>query len=208
MPTFRLERGILKTQPAAIIAGIDEAGRGPWAGPVLAGAVILAQATLAPDLASGLDDSKKLSPEKRETLFLALQSSQGAVLGVGQASVDEIDNLNILKATYLAMARALENLQRRVDVALVDGNRAPPLNCPVQTVIRGDSLSLSIAAASIVAKVTRDRIMTGLAAQHPGYGWETNMGYGTAEHSAALKHLGLTPHHRRSFAPIRALLSA
>jgi len=207
MPTFRLEQAILKSNPVAVIAGIDEAGRGPWAGPVVAAAAILNHETLPQHLSRELNDSKKLSAIVRERLYEALLGGPGVALGVGQASVAEIDDVNILQATYLAMARALGNLNQPVDVALVDGNRAPPLPCAVQTVIKGDSLSLSIAAASIAAKVTRDRLMAALAAKHPGYGWETNMGYGTAEHHAALKRLGVTQHHRRSYAPIRALLS-
>ena len=207
MPTFRLERAILKANPAAVIAGIDEAGRGPWAGPVVAGAAILDPTQLPEVLVRELDDSKKLTATTRERLFDLLQAERCIVIGVGQASVTEIDSVNILQAAYLAMGRALANLGRHDDVALVDGNRAPPLPCAVQAVVKGDSLSLSIAAASIAAKVTRDRIMTALAAQHPGYRWETNMGYGTAAHHDALQRLGVTVHHRRSFAPIRNLLS-
>jgi ribonuclease HII len=206
MPTFRLEQAVLKSNSDAVIAGVDEAGRGPWAGPVVAAAAILDSDTLSEALKRELDDSKILSGATREQLYAALQAEPGVTIGVGQASVAEIDSINILQATYLAMARALANLGRHVDVALVDGNRAPPLPCAVQTVVRGDSLSLSIAAASIAAKVTRDRIMTALAAQHPGYRWETNMGYGTAAHHDALKRLGITAYHRRSFAPIKALL--
>ncbi|OFX09438.1 MAG: ribonuclease HII [Alphaproteobacteria bacterium RIFOXYD12_FULL_60_8] len=153
-----------------------------------------------------LDDSKKLSPAKREHLFEQLCQSS-ARIGVGLASVEEIDRLNILQATFLAMGRAVENLGVRPDLALVDGNRPPQLSCPVKTVIKGDGKSLSIAAASIIAKVTRDRIMAALAEEFPGYGWERNSGYGSAEHQAALDRLGVTPHHRRSFAPIRALLA-
>lgn len=207
MPTFRLEREVLKSNPAAVIAGVDEAGRGPWAGPVVAGAAILDQSVLPPGLLDGLDDSKKLSPRKREDLFAMLQNTPVAVIGVGSADVDEIDRLNILQATYLAMKRALDDLKIKVDVALVDGNRAPPLPCAVRTIVKGDSTSLSIAAASIVAKVTRDRLMLALANECPGYGWDTNMGYGTAEHQEGLKRLGPTKHHRQSFAPIRALLT-
>jgi ribonuclease HII len=206
MPTFRLERAIRQNNPRVVIAGIDEAGRGPWAGPVMASAAILDPEALPKDLAAELDDSKKLSAEKREDLFARMQNCAAAVIAVGEASVAEIDTLNILRATHLAMRRALENLGRAVDVALVDGNRAPDLTCAVQTVIKGDSLSLSIAAASIVAKVTRDRLMMDLARAHPGYGWATNMGYGTAEHAEALKRLGVTAHHRRSFAPVKILL--
>jgi len=208
MPTFRLEQAVLRNHPGAIIAGVDEAGRGPWAGPVMAGAAILHPSTLPEALMTGLDDSKKLSSDKREALYALLQSSEAVVMAVGEASVSEIDELNILQATFLAMRRAVENLKTNIDVALVDGNRKPPLSCAVQTIIKGDSASLSIAAASIAAKVTRDRLMIALAQQHPGYGWDTNMGYGTVAHSAALHRLGVTPHHRQSFAPIRAALAA
>jgi len=206
MPTFRLERAFRQNNPDAVIAGIDEAGRGPWAGPVTAGAAILDADALPEDLAQQIDDSKKLSAQTREDVFTKMQSCGAVMLGLGEASVREIDTLNILRATHLAMSRALENLGRKVDVALVDGNRAPRLSCAVQTIIKGDSLSLSIAAASIAAKVTRDRVMAQLARAHPGYGWNTNMGYGTAEHAEALKRLGVTAHHRRSFAPVKLLL--
>jgi ribonuclease HII len=206
MPTFHMERAYLRLNPAAIIAGVDEAGRGPWAGPVVAGATILDYGNLSADLRDGLDDSKALAPARREELFNALKTSPAVTTGVGIADVDEIDTVNILQATYLAMARAIQSLGRGVDLALVDGNRAPPLPCAVQTIVKGDSISLSIAAASIVAKVTRDRLMRDLATRHPGYGWETNMGYGTPEHHNALKRLGATAHHRRTFAPVRAVL--
>lgn len=206
MPSFRLEHNFLNSNPAALIAGVDEAGRGPWAGPVVAGAAILDSSLLPKNLRDELDDSKKLTATTRERLFDELNTCAAVKLAVGQASVDEIDQLNILKATFLAMSRAVENLNTKIDLALVDGNRAPKLGCAVQTVVRGDSISISIAAASIAAKVTRDRVMMQLAQSHPGYGWHTNMGYGTAEHTDALRRLGVTQHHRRSFAPIRALL--
>lgn len=199
MPDFAFEKAAGGT-----VAGIDEAGRGPWAGPVVAAAAILDPVNLPNDLASRLDDSKKLSRSVRETLFDALQ--QHALFGVGMASVTEIDANNILAATMLAMRRAIEALPTNPDIALVDGNRAPDLPCPVQTVIRGDSLSLSIAAASIIAKVTRDRIMTDLAEKHPGYGWERNAGYGTKAHKDGLDRCGVTIHHRRSFKPIASRL--
>ena len=157
----------------------------------------------------GLDDSKKLSSRARDALFDALQEQArlGNVdIGVGLSSVAEIERNNILAATMTAMARAVTDLDRPVDIALVDGNQAPNLTCTVQTVVKGDQRSLSIAAASIIAKVTRDWIMAELDAQHPGYGWAHNAGYGTAEHRAALLQLGVTPHHRRSFKPIAALL--
>lgn len=196
-PDFSLERAA----PAAPVAGVDEAGRGPWAGPVVAAAAILDAAT-AP---AGLNDSKKLTARRREALFAALEPV--AVIGVGVASVEEIDRLNILNATYLAMRRAVAALARRPAFALIDGNRVPPdLPCPAEGVIAGDGRSLSIAAASIVAKVTRDRIMAKLAEAHPEYGWERNAGYGVAAHRAALIAHGVTPHHRRSFRPIHNML--
>jgi ribonuclease HII len=183
------------------VAGIDEAGRGPWAGPVVAAAVILDPANIP----TGLHDSKLLSAAKRNMLFpLILTHAQ---VGVGEASVEEIDQHNIRQATHLAMQRALAALSLAPTSALVDGNDAPKLPCHTQTVVKGDTLSLSIAAASIIAKVTRDRLMHALALQYAGYGWETNMGYGTAAHANAIEQLGVTPHHRRSFAPIRVALA-
>lgn len=205
MPTFALEHSVWEKNPDATIAGLDEAGRGPWAGPVFAAAAILNPRHIPSSLINRLDDSKKLSASAREDIFAQLQGCAGVRLGIAAATVTEIDTLNILQATYLAMTRALESLGCAVDVALVDGNRAPPLPCEVRTVIKGDSLSLSIAAASIAAKVSRDRVMLNLASRYPGYGWHTNMGYGTAEHQAALKRLGVTPEHRQSYAPIRLI---
>ncbi|MSO72855.1 MAG: ribonuclease HII [Rhodospirillaceae bacterium] len=205
-PNFSFERAVLKRLPGAIVAGVDEAGCGPLAGPVVAAAVILDIKNTSLRLRRGLDDSKKLSPARREEFYGALFASDAAVIGIGQADVGEVDSLNILNAAHLAMARAVASLKLRVTVALVDGNRAPRLDCEVRTIIGGDAKSLSIAAASIIAKVTRDRLMTGLARAHPGYGWESNMGYGTAAHCEAIERLGLTPHHRRSFAPVRSRL--
>ncbi|MEM7523129.1 MAG: ribonuclease HII [Pseudomonadota bacterium] len=185
----------------APICGVDEAGRGPWAGPVVAGAACLDPAT-AP---RGLNDSKKLTPARREDLFEALRDV--AEIGVGVATVEEIDRLNILNATYLAMTRAVAALPRRPGFALIDGNRIPPgLPCPADAVVKGDGRSLSIAAASIVAKVTRDRFMRALAAEFPQYGWERNNGYGVKAHAEALARYGVTPHHRRSFKPIHKML--
>ena len=195
MPDFSLEEAA-----GGVVAGIDEAGRGPWAGPVVAAAVILERGAVP----AGVDDSKVLSRKRRETLYDVLLGA--ARVGVGSAGVDEIDSLNILAATLLAMQRAVAGLGAVPDLALVDGNRAPRLPCPVRCVVRGDALSLSVAAASIVAKVTRDRLMADLARTHPGYGWERNAGYGTREHRAALESLGVTPQHRRSFAPIIKIL--
>jgi ribonuclease HII len=194
-PNFSLERAC-----SGVVAGVDEAGRGPWAGPVVAAAVILNPKRLP----TGINDSKKLAADKRETLFDAIvKHAQSAV---GMASVEEIDMLNILGATKLAMCRAVAQLEQKPDLALVDGNSAPALACTVKTIIGGDSLCLSIAAASIIAKVTRDRLMRELAVECPGYGWEHNAGYGTACHQDALARLGVTRHHRRSFRPIRELL--
>ena len=210
MPDFTLERRLAR-QHGPVIAGIDEAGRGPWAGPLVAAAVILQAARVPRSLRRRLDDSKKLSRAEREALFDALTSladeRDAATLGVGIASVEEIDRLNVLGATLTAMGRAVAQLAAAPDAALVDGNRAPELACPVQTVVKGDGRSLSIAAASIIAKVSRDRMMAELARRHPGYGWERNQGYGTAEHQAALARLGVTPAHRRSFRPVREALS-
>ncbi len=187
-----------------VVAGIDEAGRGPLAGPVVAAAVVLPRDCPAV-LIQQLDDSKKLTARRRDALFDEITGC--ASFGVGIAEVEDIDRINILQATFLAMARAVDGLGRTVDWALVDGNRKPRLACRVECLVGGDGLSLSIAAASIIAKVTRDRLMLQLADQFPGYGWDRNMGYGTAEHRAALIRLGPTPHHRRSFAPVAELLA-
>lgn len=182
------------------VCGIDEAGRGPWAGPVVAAAVVLDPGAIPP----GLDDSKKLTRHQREALFQPILDS--AKVGIGIADVERIDRDNILQATFWAMAQALERMGG-ADLALIDGNRAPALACRAQTIVEGDSRSLSIAAASIVAKVTRDRIMVGHDASWPGYGFARHKGYGTAFHQAALQRLGPSPIHRRSFAPIAALLA-
>ena len=178
------------------VAGVDEVGRGPWAGPVVAAAVILEQGAIPP----GIDDSKALTRRRREALFEVLRGC--AIIGIGQATVEEIERLNILGAALLAMNRAVEALGVVPGHALIDGNRLPELPCPASALVGGDRRSLSIAAASVIAKVTRDRIMAQLAADHPGYGWERNAGYGTAEHRAALDRLGVTVHHRRGFKPI------
>lgn len=188
----------------APVAGIDEAGRGPWAGPVVAAAVILDRARLPAHLQTGIDDSKKLTRRQRDAVFALLPDC--AVIGIGRAEVDEIDRLNILQATLLAMRRAVAALAVPPAMALVDGNRTPVLPCPARAVVGGDAACLSIAAASIVAKVNRDRIMAALAAVYPGYGWEDNAGYGTRAHRAALDRLGPSPQHRRSFRPIANML--
>jgi ribonuclease HII len=182
------------------VAGVDEAGRGPWAGPVVAAAVVLDAAAVPP----GVDDSKRLAPRRRAELFAALEAR--ARIGVGMASVAEIDRLNVLRATLLAMRRAVDALGGAALYVLVDGDRVPPLPVAATAVVGGDRRSLSIAAASIVAKVTRDRLMAELDREFPGYGWRTNMGYGTPAHHAALRRLGPTPHHRRSFRPVALLV--
>ena len=187
------------------VAGIDEAGRGPWAGPVIAAAVVLNQSKMPDELRFGIKDSKVISSAKRERLFSLLRLY--AEIGVGRAEVTEIDDTNILSATFVAMKRALQELSVSVDIALVDGNQAPNLPCQVETLVKGDSLSLSIAAASIVAKVHRDREMAMLAKTFPGYGWEKNAGYGTKEHREALARIGVTPHHRKTFSPVSKIIS-
>lgn len=191
----------LEITAGGIVAGVDEAGRGPWAGPVVAGAVILNQNRLP----IGINDSKKLSAAKRESLYEEIL--QNSRTGVGISTVEEIDSINILEATKLAMQRAVAMLgDININLVLIDGNKAPALAFPTQTVIGGDAKSLSIAAASIIAKVTRDRIMCELAQIHPEYSWENNSGYGTKKHIEALAQYGVTPHHRRSYKPIRELL--
>ena len=199
-PSFRFEddlhaRGFLR------VAGVDEAGRGPLAGPVVAAAVILDPAVLP----EGIQDSKQVSPKKRAGLLKLI--SQQAMVGVGQASVEEIDAINILRASHLAMCRAIEALPEMPDHVLIDGNMIPrDLSRAATPIVKGDTLSLSIAAASIVAKTRRDAIMWDLAQQCPGYGWETNQGYPTKCHKEALRNLGVTPHHRRSFKPVHNML--
>ncbi|MFZ5750645.1 MAG: ribonuclease HII [Pseudomonadota bacterium] len=191
----------LRTRGLWPVAGIDEAGRGPLCGPVVAAAVILDPAAIP----EGLNDSKKLTAPRREALFDRILS--GARVGVGQASVAEIDELNILRASHLAMCRAVAALPVPPAHVLVDGPLLPrDLAVDGTAVVRGDARCLSIAAASIVAKVTRDRIMVDLAQQHPGYGWDRNAGYPTPDHLAALRNLGVTPQHRRSFRPVHYML--
>lgn len=198
-PDRRLEHGF-----QGRVAGLDEVGRGPLAGPVVAACVVLPK-RLPAGLAELLDDSKLLSPAAREVAYLALLAS-GAQIGVGAANVAEILEINILHASMLAMRRAFARLNPQPDFALVDGNRAPGLPCPTQTVVGGDGISLSIAAASIVAKVVRDRAMTRLHQRHPAYGWATNAGYGTRIHVEALIRIGPTHHHRAAFGTVRRLL--
>ncbi len=194
-PNLSLERKL-----AGIACGIDEAGRGPLAGPVVAAAIVLDHSRRPP---KGINDSKKLNAEKREELYYKLMES--AQVGVGEATVEEIDRHNILQATLLAMHRAYMALGCTPDHALVDGNRPPKLDCTIHTIVKGDGRSLSIAAASIIAKVTRDRIMHQMAVEFPHYGFERHVGYGTADHLRALAQHGPCVHHRRSFAPVRVV---
>ena len=200
MPDF-LEEDLFLSRGAIRVAGVDEAGRGPLAGPVTAAAVVLDRACVP----EGLDDSKKLGPSVRQRLYEAIMAT--AAVSVAHASVQEIDRLNILYASHLAMQRAIAGLARRPCHALIDGNMIPTsLACPATALVKGDARSLSVAAASIIAKVTRDRIMVDLAQHHPGYGWEKNAGYPTKRHRAALEALGVTPHHRSSFKTVYNML--
>lgn len=198
-PTFTRERAAL-LRGLAPVAGVDEVGRGPLAGPVVVAAVILDPKRIP----RGLADSKLVAPEARERLFGAIVAS--AQVGISVVDVATIDRLNILEATMLAMRDAVSRLPQRPALVLVDGNRLPGLDCPAEAIVGGDALCKSIAAASIVAKVTRDRIMVELAQSCPGYGFERHKGYGTAEHLAALDRFGVTAHHRCSFAPVRERL--
>ncbi len=183
------------------IAGVDEVGRGPLAGPVTAAAVVLEPRRIP----EGLNDSKKLTKKRREVLRDQIMAV--ADVSIAHASVEEIDELNILRASHLAMVRALEGLKTPADYALIDGNMIPrDLTLPAKAIVKGDARSVSISAASIVAKICRDYVMLSLAQQHPGYGWETNAGYGSKSHMEALRNLGVTPHHRRSFKPIHNML--
>ncbi|MEM1074907.1 MAG: ribonuclease HII [Pseudomonadota bacterium] len=199
-PDYEFERAAI-AKGIACIAGVDEVGRGPLAGPVVAAAVILDPGNIP----EGLNDSKKLTARRRDAL--AKQLWYCAKIGLGAATVEEIDSINILRASHLAMVRAVRGLPQMPDLALIDGNMEPQgLECAAQTVVKGDARCLSIAAASVVAKTARDRTMVDLAQQHPGYGWETNMGYGSKSHMLALQNLGPTPHHRRSFKPVHNIL--
>ncbi len=199
--TWRYEEG-LYARGLLQIAGVDEVGRGPLAGSVVAAAVILPRRFKG----CGLNDSKKLTPAKRSKIAAELRGDPEVVWALGEATVEEIDQHNILQATFIAMRRAVDALSRKPDFALVDGNQDPQLGVPIQTIIGGDGLSPSIAAASIIAKHHRDESMERLAEQYPGYGLEKHKGYGTALHLAALKKLGPTPIHRISFEPVRKSL--
>ncbi|TCP39824.1 ribonuclease HII [Rhodovulum marinum] len=199
-PDFTLETEA-RAAGARVIVGVDEVGRGPLAGPVTAAAVRLDPAAIPP----GLADSKRLTAARRAALAEALIA--GAEVSVAHASVAEIDEFNILRASHLAMCRAIAGLPTPPDLALIDGNMLPrDLPCPGRAVVKGDARCLSIAAASIVAKVARDAIMVELAQQFPGYGWDRNAGYGTKAHLAALRDIGVSPHHRRSFRPVHNIL--
>ena len=196
MPDF-----VFEAELGCRVAGVDEVGRGPIAGPVTAAAVVLDPECI-PD---GLNDSKKLTVKKRLELYRRLLEC--ADVSIAHASVAEIDDINILRASHLAMERALDGLQVTPEHVLIDGNMIPRgLRLPATTLVKGDSRSVSISAASIVAKVCRDFVLVDLAQQYPGYGWETNMGYGSKKHIDALRSLGVTPHHRRSFKPVHNML--
>ena len=206
MPDWKIE-----DEHNGLICGIDEAGRGPWAGPVVAGATVFLTREVAPELLEQLNDSKKLSAKKREYLYEILRQEEQAghiLCGIGEASSAEIDELNILQATFLAMRRAVEKLPQKPDIALIDGNRLPKdFPCANECFIGGDGRSYSIAAASILAKVYRDRLMCDLAKQYPYYGFEKNAGYGTKAHIEGLRLHGVTPQHRRSYRPIKEFLA-
>lgn len=208
MPDFSYEYQLKTT---GFIFGLDEAGRGPWCGPVIASCVCWPNFNIPDEIRKTVNDSKKLSVKRREILFDLIMASN-AIVGIGQASAKEIDEKNILQATFLAMQRALDEVEKKgikPSAVLIDGNRLPKnWSIPCQAVIQGDSKSLSVAAASIVAKVTRDRILADLSRQYPMYGWNKNAGYGTKEHIQALQIYGVTPHHRKSYAPIAKILNS
>jgi ribonuclease HII len=203
-PDFSLEKDL-----PGPVAGIDEVGRGPWAGPVVAAACILDIEVIDKDTLSQLNDSKKLTKAKRERLFefLTYPEQAGVSYGIGEASPQEIDQLNILQATFLAMRRAVDVLPVTPQALLIDGNQDPKLGILTQLVVKGDSKSVSIAAASIIAKVYRDEVMERLAEENPGYGWESNAGYGTHAHQQGLSQHGVTVHHRQSYKPVMKCLT-
>ena len=205
MPDFELENEV-----DGIVAGVDEAGCGPWVGPVVAGCVVFLNRDVDRKLLENLDDSKKLSKKKREMLYdlLVKEANCGHLkIGIGEASAKEIDEINILNASFLAMRRAIVAANVAPKLVLVDGNRLPKEpQYPARSVIKGDAKSYSISAASILAKVYRDRLMEKMAERYPYYGFEKNAGYGTKAHVEGLKKYGVTPEHRRSYAPIKAFL--
>ncbi len=204
MPDFSLENEC----PHDFIIGIDEVGRGPWAGPVVAASVYIPKAIWLEPFITELNDSKKIPEKKRHLLFKEITSK--CIYGIGIVSPEDIDRLNILQASLFAMEKSVDSLKITPGYALIDGNKAPSFNArdglQTQTVIKGDSISNSIAAASIIAKVTRDQIMKELHTQYPHYGWDTNSGYGTKKHQEGLVSNGITNHHRKSFAPIKKLI--
>ncbi len=206
MPDFLLEDEVGK----GVVAGVDEAGRGPWVGPVVAGCAVFVSREVNMLLLDNLNDSKKLSKKKRVILYdlLHQEAHRGTMrLGIGLVSAQEIDNINILNASFLAMKRAIENANVDPDLVLVDGNRTPKdFGYSARAVVKGDAKSYSVAAASILAKVYRDRLMEKMAVQYPGYGFEKNAGYGTKTHIEGLKKLGITPEHRKSYAPVKKFL--
>jgi len=203
LPDFSLEES-LGLSTSAVIIGVDEVGRGPLAGPVTAAAVFVDRQKITLDLSTKIDDSKKIPQKKRATISKQIESM--AIIGMGWASSGEIDQLNILEATMIAMQRAVLSLRKQIildpDYILIDGNKVPSFDFPSKAIVRGDEKSLSIAAASIVAKSKRDAFMTSLSKLYPCYGWEKNAGYGTREHLVAIERNGITAHHRRSFKPI------
>lgn len=205
MPDFELE-----DEAGGLVAGVDEAGRGPWVGPVVAGCAVFLNRNVDERLLSELNDSKKLSKKKREMLYALLESEaeKGNVLiGIGEASAKEIDEINILNASFLAMKRAIAKANVKPSLVLIDGNRLPrDFGFEAKAVIKGDAKSYSISAASILAKVYRDRLMEKMAVTYPGYGFEKNAGYGTKAHIEGLKKIGVTPEHRRTYAPIKEFL--
>lgn len=203
MPDFSVEES-LGLSTSAVIVGVDEVGRGPLAGPVTAAAVFVDRQKITLDLSTKIDDSKKIPKKKRAIISKQIEGM--AIIGIGWASSGEIDQLNILEATMIAMKRAVLSLRKQIildpDYILIDGNKVPSFDFPSKAIVRGDEKSLSIAAASIVAKSKRDAFMTSLSKLYPCYGWEKNAGYGTREHLAAIEREGITAHHRRSFKPI------
>ena len=201
---------LLEDETEGLVAGVDEAGRGPWVGPVVAGCAVFLNRNVDERLLSELNDSKKLSKKKREMLYALLESEaeKGNILiGIGEASAREIDEINILNASFLAMKRAIAKANAQPALVLIDGNRLPKdFGFAAKAVIKGDAKSYSISAASILAKVYRDRLMEKMAVTYPGYGFEKNAGYGTKAHIEGLKKFGVTPEHRRTYAPIKEFL--
>ena len=205
MPNFELEDSV-----EGVVAGVDEAGRGPWVGPVVAGCVVFVNRNVDVRLLENLNDSKKISKKKREMLYelLHAEAEKGNILiGIGEASAQEIDDINILNASFLAMKRAIEKANVKPDMVLIDGNREPKdFGCKVKAVVKGDAKSYSISGASILAKVYRDKLLDEMAKKYPYYGFEKNAGYGTKAHIEGLEKYGITPEHRKSYAPIKAFL--